>query len=748
MRFQRMTGLNADRLSHLVARQGLFTGLPFLLLISQLCLPYSFCEVSQTGTISGTVIDAKTGEPLPGVNVLIKDTVLGSSTNMAGEFRITNLRPGEYTVVASMIGYRIKERENVRVSPDVPVILQFELKESYVEMSPVVVTASRKSKSLAETPNSVSVVSSTDIRKRHSFDVRDALKYAPGVSFIGNQVNIRGTTGFSRGAGSRVLLLTDGVPTMPGDSGDIKWDVVPYMAVEKVEVVKGAASALYGSSAIGGVLNIITKDPSSDPKLSVRTSGGIYDISSLENVSPHDDNLFTDQQDVFFSNTIGDLGFVVSAGRRHSRGYRENGQFLRWNVFGKTNYKFSTSVNLTLTGSYASDDHGEALLWQQYLGEPPQPLRVPVGEEKNTILSTKLFLNTTFSQLLHQNFAHKIRASFYRNRFDNDFVDNQDFSLSKRYRGEYQADVEPSVHHSITFGVDGTYDEVAGSFFGTRDAYILATYLQDEFKISDRFTLSGGVRFDYSNVDSGRTESQVSPKFGLIYRLGETTTLKASVGKGFRAPSIAELFTSTSASGFQVIPNPDIKAESSWSAEVGLNTIIKNHVLLNIAVYQERYFDFINPQFEFEDNRPVIRFRNVQDARIRGIEINVTTSWFNSALNTVVSYIYVDPRDLDTDALLTYRPQHLLTASLTWRPDIFEFGVDFRFASRLKEEQVEVFPEDPRVATKVFDARAGVALRNFTVMLNVENLTQYRYTQVERNLEPLRQFSLTVQRDF
>ncbi len=704
-------------------------------------------QQNETGRLSGAVVDAATGKPLPGVNIILKNTVLGTSTDLNGEFHLSGIRRGTYAVMASMIGYKIKTYENVSIAPGSPVILNFKLEQSFIETSPVIVTASKKSKSLAETPNSVSVITSADIRKRNSFDIREALRYAPGVSFVGGQVNIRGTTGYSRGAGSRVLLLTDGVPTMPGDSGDIKWDVVPFTVVEKVEVVKGAASALYGSSAISGVLNIITKEPSRKPTFSVRVSGGMYDDPRVSRWKWTDKTLFTNQQDLYFSNTFGNLGVILSGGRRNSRGYKQNTQFLRWNLFGKSTYKFSNATHVTFTGSYASDDHGETLLWQQYLGEPIQPFRVPAQESKNTILSTKLYLNSTFSQLVNQNFAHKLKGSYYRNRFDNDFVDNQDFSKSQRFRLEYQADVEPSIRHSLTLGVEGMYDIVDGSFFGRRKAYILGSYLQHEYRFSDRFSSTVGLRFDYNKVLDGRTEYQVSPKFGIIYNVSEVTTIRGSVGRGFRAPSIAELFTNTSASGFQVIPNPELQAESSWSAEVGLSTSIAGHILLDTAIYQERFFDFINPSLSFQDSL-VVRFRNVQDARIRGVETNLTTSWFRDRLRTVVSYVFVDPRDLQTHRLLTYRPQHILTASLSLKPGPFELGMDYRFASKLKREQLEVFPDDPRVATKVVDARAGVNFGPYSLVFNVENLFEYNYTQIERNLEPTRKFSVNWQADF
>ncbi|MFQ6113331.1 MAG: TonB-dependent receptor domain-containing protein [bacterium] len=722
--------------------------LSLLIGYSSFLLPKAFGRSSHTGNLSGTVLDANTGSPLPGVNIILKGTVLGTSTNLDGEFNLSGISSGTYSVMASMIGYKIKTFNNVKIFPDNTTILDFRLVETMIEVSPVIVTASKKTKSLAETPNSVSVISALDIRKRNSFDIRDALKYAPGVSFIGGQVNIRGTTGYNRGAGSRVLLLTDGVPTMPGDSGSIKWDTIPFTVVEKVEVVKGAASALYGSAAIGGVVNVLTKEPSQKPKLSVRISGGLYEDPIYPEWKWTDQTLISNQQDVYFSNSHGNFGYIFSAGRRKSRGYKENSQFLRWNVFGKTDYKFDPATHLTFTGSFASEDHGDSFTWLHNLGQTAQPHRVSEQQAGNTILSTKLYLNSTFNKLATQNFAYKIRASYYRNHFANDFVDNNDRSTAQRFRGEYQADLEPSIRHSVTFGLEGTYDLVDGNIFGRRKAYIIGTYAQDEYKFTDRLSATAGFRFDFSKVITGQTEYQVSPRLGLIYNLSDVTTVRGSIGRGFRAPSVAELFTQTSSSGFRVIPNPNLDAESSWSAEVGLNTAIKKHILLNMAVYQERYFDFINPGLDVQGGNPIIQFKNVQDARIRGIETNVTTSWFSNRLNTVFSYVFVDPKDLETRKLLTYRPQHILTVSVTVKPSIFEFGADFRFASRLKDEQLELDPTEPRVPQKVLDARAGLTVGPYTLMFNVENVLYYNYTQLESNLEPTRQYSLTWQGDF
>jgi outer membrane receptor for ferrienterochelin and colicins len=226
------------------------------------------------GVITGTVIDRDTREPLPGANVYLPGTVIGSVTNSAGVFRIRNAPAGTVTLVITMIGYERFTRTDIRVANNETITINAELVPTIIETTPVVITATKSERSLRDVPTSVSVMQAADIERRNAFTIDEVLRIVPGVHFNLSQINIRGSSGYSHGAGSRVLLLIDGVPVLAGDSGEITWELVPLDQVERVEVVKGAGSTLYGSNALGGVVNIITRDLPETSVSSIRFQGG------------------------------------------------------------------------------------------------------------------------------------------------------------------------------------------------------------------------------------------------------------------------------------------------------------------------------------------------------------------------------------------------------------------------------------------------------------------------------------------
>ncbi len=164
-------------------------------------------------------------------------------------------------------------------------------------------------------------------------DLQEALEAAPGVHFIGSQINIRGSTGFTFGAGNKVLLLMDGVPVYASDTGEFNWDMLPPLDVEQIEVLKGAGSTLWGSSALGGVVNIITKDPSSTGKLMFSTSIGRYDEPAFGEWQWTDpDRLHYTRADISYSRRFKSLGLRLSAGRFVTTGYTELGDAQKTNL--------------------------------------------------------------------------------------------------------------------------------------------------------------------------------------------------------------------------------------------------------------------------------------------------------------------------------------------------------------------------------------------------------------------------------
>ena len=180
---------------------------PFVALLACLLATAVAWGSSITGRVTSRGEPA--GEALIGATVLVKGTVRGATTNTQGEFRIPNILPGRYTLVVSMVGYNRETLPNVVVDEGKDTHVSVVLSAATVQMDQVVVTASRRQQSLEEVPVSLSVLDATQIAERNSLSLEDALRYIPGVNLTGFQVNIRGSSGYSRGAGSRVLMLLD-----------------------------------------------------------------------------------------------------------------------------------------------------------------------------------------------------------------------------------------------------------------------------------------------------------------------------------------------------------------------------------------------------------------------------------------------------------------------------------------------------------------------------------------------------------
>ena len=143
--------------------------------------------------------------------------------------------------------------------------VNFQLEPTSYQYDQLVITANKHSQDLREVAASGYVIDSKIFSERGYQKIDDAFRYVPGVTMTLDQISIRGSSGYSRGAGTRVLVAMDGIPIYTPDTGEIIWELIPITEIERVEILKGATSSLYGSSAIGGVINIISKEITTNP---------------------------------------------------------------------------------------------------------------------------------------------------------------------------------------------------------------------------------------------------------------------------------------------------------------------------------------------------------------------------------------------------------------------------------------------------------------------------------------------------
>ncbi len=712
-------------------------------------------QVSFHGSLEGEIIDQKTKEPLIGANIMILGTNIGTMSDVQGRFYLKKIPVGTYKIKATIIGYKSKTI-SVQIKHQQTTRVKFELPETVLEMPELVVTAGKKAQSFQDVPNSVSIVTTRDIERRNRVYLNEVLEYTPGVNFMHGDVNIRGSSGFSLGAGSRVLLLLDGIPMMPGDSGDIKWDIIPISQIERVEVIKGAGSALYGSYALGGVINIISKEPSPEPFTELKFSSGIYDKPYYPEWEWTKKTLHFSQADITHSRRWKNVGILLSLGRRTSTGYQQNGDYVNWNLLGRFDVRFNSQTQLTVQSNFSTGDYGEIFQWRNQ----NDVFEMPVTSIGDWRTSSKFSVNSVFRQLVNQRFTYKIRASYFENYWKHYYHDNDDFSQAQNIGFEAQADYILTSTQSLTFGIETVHDITNSAMFGDHTGKNIAGYFQDEIHFSKLVTTTVGIRYDYHTVDTGIRDSQINPKLGFTIKPNPFSTIRASIGRGFRSPTMAEMFTETTTSGFRVIPNPDLKAEKAWSYEIGFNQILSENILLDFALFHNDYENFIEPE---RDEQNTVFFINADRARIRGLELTTQTTWWKKRIHVKTSYTLLDPKYVSRDyslfwwaeklmgakepevsfsAPLAYRPKHLFTGSVDFTLGDFNFGIDYRYVSKL--DSVKVYPADKRVPQKVWDARLSYKMDNVTFSFNINNLFNYNYTQVERNMAPVRHFVFSV----
>ncbi|RPH93803.1 MAG: TonB-dependent receptor, partial [Calditrichaeota bacterium] len=310
-----------------------------------------------TSQLTGTVIDAETGQPLPGANVFIVGTFLGSGSDQNGAYSINRLDAGSYVLKAAYMGYSSSSVQiNLAVGESATV--NFNLKSTSLPGEQIVVTGSRQPENLASAAGSINVLGKEEMARRANFRIDEALSSLPGVALVGENINIRGGSGYNRLGGSRALVLLDDVPMLTSDLGEANWSLVPITEVEHIEVSKGAASSLYGSGALSGVVNIKTKQASFSPSLSFRQTSGFYDKPSVPGWQWTDSLRHFDKTDLSYSQSFGNTGLRLAVTRHVSTGDRQNGQFQRWYVTAKVNTQLPGNSTLTLFSTYSRENRG------------------------------------------------------------------------------------------------------------------------------------------------------------------------------------------------------------------------------------------------------------------------------------------------------------------------------------------------------------------------------------------------------
>ncbi|MGB5529130.1 MAG: TonB-dependent receptor [Ignavibacteriaceae bacterium] len=698
---------------------------------------------AQTYSIRGKVVDSNS-KPILGVNMVLINTSFGAATDEAGNYEIVDIPAGTYIVEFSAIGYEKFRREDITIqnrSITVDVILT----EAVIESEEVLITAGKYEQKKSDLPVSAEIISGKEFTKRNFSNMEDAIRYVPGVTMTEDQVSIRGSSGYSRGTGSRALFAIDGLPFYTGDTGEIVWEMIPVTELQRVEIIKGAASSLYGSAAIGGVINGLTRNISDKPLTIVNAFYGMYDKPYYSEWDWSGKRRPFNGLTLSHSNKFGNLGFNLSFTRLEESSYKQDDDFKKYIGFLKAVYNFTPISSVTLIANTFNKRAGQFLYWKN-----SRNALVPPDQNLGDRIETNRYLfGLIYKSLIGNKILLNVKTSYYRNYFkDNETISNE--STSNLYRGEVQLNSNLNNFIVLTGGLEGSFSEVNSSLFGNPDAFGVGAYAVTDINFSFPLVASVGVRYDFSKLDSLEGSGAISPKLGLNYKAIDELILRSSLGTGFRAPTLSEAFTSTSTGGITVKPNPSIKSEHNLTFEFGVNYSPFNLLNLDFAVFQNEYYDMIEPGVDPTDG--LVFFSNVVRARIQGFEASTIISILPNQLSLSLNYTYMWTRDLETDLALRYRPRHIFYSSLDFRKWNFEFGVNFRYTSRVEEIDEElidlgiVVDGDLRVPIYTTDLKLGYNFLSLglplNLYLNVKNIFNYNYVELIGNLRQLRNYSV------
>ena len=701
---------------------------------------------AQQFRIYGTVKD-NSDNPLIGANVILLGAEKGAATDKEGNFEIRNVSSGLYTLEVSMVGFKTVKVADLNIF-DQSKRVDFVLEPIVIEAGQVIITANKYEQDISDLPVSAEVIPYEKLLRKNFTNLEDAMRYVPGVNMTSYQISIRGSSGYSKGAGTRVLLAYDGIPFYTGDTGEIIWESIPVTQLERVEIIKGASSSLYGSAAIGGVVNVITKKIPNEPVTYIKTSIGVWDDPYYSEWKWADNLRILNSLTLSHSRKIGDLGIAASLSRIEDMSYKQSGFYHRYIGYLKAEYAFSEASSATLFFNSLNQKSGNFLYWK----DSRNALIPPEADQGQSIITNRQMLGLLFKKIVSENFFINFRGSYYRSDWK-DQTESANSAVTDLFRVEVQLNNSLTDKLFLISGFESSFSAVSSDIFGNPIALSLGAYSQAELKFNFPLIATLGLRYDFTKPDTLESSGALSPKLGLNYKVNENLIFRSSIAFGFRAPTLAETFTSTTASGITIKPNPRLKPESNFTFEIGSIYKPCDNLTFDAAIFQNEFYDFIEPGVDRSDG--LIYFDNVVRARIQGAELSCNIKLLDEKLSLSISHTYLWSRDLEKKKSLKYRPRQLSFVTADYSFLDFLLGIDLRYWSRVEEIDTELIdlglvPDgENRAAVYVLDLRAGYNFSNLGLPIrmnfNANNIFNYNYVELIGNLAPIRNYSFSLE---
>lgn len=727
----------------------------------------------RTGIISGRVIHAETGSPLEFTDVFLDSLPLGNATDNLGNFLIRYVPPGTHTLVVKRLGF-IEHREEVTVSASRLISRDIGLKPTQISGEEVVVTATRREQTAQMAPASVALLTAEDVAIRPVTTFDQILESVPGVAVFRSagvsvqSLSIRGSSDVAGGGvGNRVLLLIDGRPALTAEAGGAYWGLVPTNFVERVEVVKGAFSSLYGSTAMGGVVNVITRRPTS----STTTLGMKYGFFEKSDpvIRYTEEMLYQSELELSHSGIRGPVSYLFNVSRKQSDGHATQTAYEFYDVFSKLLFDLNLNRNLELTvgGGWAENDYPHSWL------NAARPLSVRPSRTDNRQEKRQFNVDAHYWAVPGNRSKYSSRFYWYRNTANSFFNENdpnleitgnEPLGTETLLDGDKvgnisQFDMYLNDKNYLIAGIDLQLDHVDSSpdtiLYGRQQVNNGALYLQNETEFSKKFTATIGMRYDVNHLVGGKTLKEFSPKVSLLYAPVKTLSLRGLFGQAFRAPTISErFFEEEIGGGIDFVPNPDLDAERmDISLEAGMRWQVTDFADLDAAWFYYQYENLIYwKDIGFEQGAAagtVFQVQNLNRALLQGIELTGNLR-YQSYLSLGANYTWLNAKDQSEDRLddiLAYRPEHSLNLSATANYQRLQLHVNGRFRSEI--EEVFLFPPSAPEAFWVWNSKLNLGISDMiSASVTLNNIFDSQYEELARYRMPGRNwlFGISLRR--
>lgn len=733
----------------------------------------------QPGIVHGTVYDKITGETLAGATILAGEN-RGISTDTNGYYQL-NISTGKTIVIYNFIGYQGFSHRIV-ISASDTILLNVFLEPSTELLDEVVISASRFEQKLSDITVSMDVLKPRLVRETNPTSLDVILNQIPGVDVMDGQASIRGGSGYSYGAGSRVLVLVDDLPFLSADAMDVKWSFLPIENVSRVEILKGASSVLYGSSALNGVIHFRTIYPGLKPQTRMNFYSGIYMDPARKEMVWWDHNPIFTGIGISHARKTEKLDVVASINYFANQGYRENEfeERTRMTLNLKRISSKKPGLIMGLNTNLMYTDKSDFLLWQNsdsgaYRQNP---------DVVSTLFGTRLSLDPYISFSTGSGGHHSLKTRYLF--FDNSFVESDDKNnASALFYAEYKYHKKIGEILDLVSGITGSYSSIYGELYGDHNSNNAAIFSQLNSKIGEKFTWTAGLRWEIYRLDNESASSPVVFRAGMNYQAGKATFLRFSFGQGYRYPSVAEKYTGTQLGALKIFPNPDLNPETGWNTEIGVKqgfTISDLKGFLDLSLFRTGYKNMIEFTFGVYPPDTVdvptlehVGFKalNTGMAKITGFEISLSGEGHIGSVGThgQIGYTYLNPIDLtisadnpDTLNILKYRFKHSFKTNLEFKWKKIRVGTTVIFRS--KTERIDEVFTDPLVGNMILpgfpeywkDHQKAYWIVNTRIAfmisprgeltLHVKNLLNMEYIIRPGDIGPPRNFSLQLSWDY